>query len=164
MSRYRRLYMPGATYSFVVALENRQSTLLIDEIDRLRVAYRKVQRQYPFTTVAICILPDHLHAIWAMPPDDANYSKRWSLIKSHFSRGLPAAERSPSKRRQREKGIWQRRFWEHQIRDEQDLQNQIQYVHHNPVKHGLAQDAEDWPYSTIHKYERRVGKACVPTL
>ena len=152
MSRYIRLYTVGASYSFVVALEDRQSTLLVDEIDRLRAAYRKVQQQYPFKTLAICVLPDHLHAVWQMPQDDANYSKRWSLIKSHFSRGLPAAERSLSKKRHREKGIWQRRFWEHQIRNEQDLQNQIEYVHSNPVKHGLVQNANDWPYSTLHAY------------
>lgn len=151
MSRYKRVYQEAGTYFFTVALADRQSTLLVDEIARLRAAYGKVQKQYPFTTVAICILPDHIHAIWTMPEGDANFSLRWSLIKSHFSRGLPEQERSESKQRHREKGIWQRRFWEHQIRNEQDLHNHVNYTHQNPVKHRLVENAQDWPYSTLNR-------------
>src|SRR5207244_12765290 len=103
---------------FTVVLAQRPNNLLIDEIDRLRQIYKIVQQRYPFETVAICILPDHIHALWALPEGDANFSARWSSIKSGFSRGLGAQPRSPSKVNKREKGIWQRRYWEHAIRDE----------------------------------------------
>ena len=107
----------------------------------------------PFETVAICVLPEHLHAIWTLPPGDGDFSKRWQRIKGNFSRGLPTdAKRSESKRNRREKGIWQRRFWEHQIRDERDLQRHFDYVHFNPVKHGLVSRVVDWPYSSFHRH------------
>lgn len=156
MSFYRRSFIPGGTYFFTVTLADRHSFLLVEQIERLRAVYGKVQRAYPFETVAICILPEHIHAIWTLPPNDADYSRRWNLIKGNFSRGLPAAaERSASKLRQREKGIWQRRFWEHQIRDEEDLQRHVDYVHFNPVKHGLVQRVADWEYSSFHQWVSR---------
>jgi len=156
MSFYRRSFIPGATYFFTVTLADRRSQLLLDQIDRLRTVYGNVHQIYPFETVAICILPEHLHAIWTMPPDDADYSKRWNLIKGNFSRGLPASStRTASKIRQREKGIWQRRFWEHQIRDEQDLQRHVDYVHFNPVKHGLVKQVAGWKYSSFHQWVAR---------
>jgi putative transposase len=153
MPQYRRLYTPGATYAFTVTLTDRKSQLLIDEIDRFRRSYNKVKQRHPFSTIAFCILPDHLHVIWRMPENDANFSLRWNKIKSNFSRGLPAfIERSESQYRHREKGIWQRRFWEHQIRDEDDLVNHINYIHQNPVKHGYVKNAKDWQYSSIHYF------------
>ena len=101
------------------------------------------------------MLPDHLHTVWRLPEDDADFGVRWSLIKRAFSRGLPAAERSASKIAKREKGIWQRRFWEHQIRDEIDLQRHVDYIHFNPVKHGHAKRVVDWPHSSFHTYVER---------
>lgn len=102
------------------------------------------------------ILPDHLHTIWTMPPDDADYALRWRLIKTRFSRGLPKTEsRSDSRIAKGERGIWQRRYWEHQIRDEDDLQCHVDYIHINPVKHGYVERAADWPHSSIHRYIAR---------
>jgi REP-associated tyrosine transposase len=105
--------------------------------------------------VAICILPDHLHAIWSLPDNDADYALRWNLIKTGFSRGLTAVRGSSSKVRKREKGIWQRRYWEHTIRNENDLTRHIDYIHFNPVKHGLVQRVCDWPHSSFHQYVKR---------
>lgn len=152
MSRYRRILVPGATYFFTVALADRKSCLLVEEIDRLRKAYGGVHRSLPFTTIAVAVLPDHIHAVWKLPEGDADYSLRWSRIKAEFSRGLPAVERSPSKQQRREKGIWQRRFWEHQIRDHIDLERHVDYIHYNPVKHGLGSRVSDWPHSSFHRY------------
>jgi putative transposase len=160
MSRYRRAIIQGGTFFFTVTLAERQSDLLIRRIDLLRHAYGSVQQRYPFETIAICILPDHLHAIWELPAGDADFSKHWSLIKSDFSRALPSApNRSPSKTAKREKGIWQRRYWEHAVRDQNDLTRHIDYVHFNPVKHGLVSRVSDWPHSSFHQY---VGRGELP--
>jgi len=156
MSRYRRCLIPGATYFFTITLSDRSSSLLVDEIDRFRTAYRQVVSRLPVETIAICVMPDHVHAIWTLPIDDADYSKRWNLIKGAFSRGLCAkVDRSPSQSSKREKGIWQRRFWEHHIRDDDDLKRHVDYVHFNPVKHGLVMQANDWPYSSFHRFVKR---------
>ncbi|WP_374536339.1 REP-associated tyrosine transposase [Chitinimonas taiwanensis] len=123
-------------------------------MDALRQAFRTVRQRHPFDIIAMVVLPDHLHAIWTLPPDDVAYAMRWSLIKAAFSRQMPAGESirdSRLRKRERERGIWQRRYWEHQIRDEADLQAQVDYIHFNPVKHGYVQIAADWPYSTIHR-------------
>ena len=126
------------------------------EIDRLRRVYGAVQRERPFETLAICVLADHLHAIWSMPEGDRDYPLRWSLIKSGFSRGLAAKiPPSESKLRKREKGIWQRRYWEHAIRNDDDLGQHLNYIHYNPVKHGLVARVADWPYSSFHRYVER---------
>lgn len=153
MSRYRRSLVGGGTFFFTVTLDGHRSTLLVEHIERLRAVYGRVQRDYPFETVVICVLPDHLHAVWTLPTDDADFSLRWSLIKAGFSRGLSVAlRRSESKVVKREKGIWQRRFWEHQIRDNLDLQRHVDYIHFNPVKHGHVARVVDWPYSSFHRY------------
>lgn len=153
MSRYRRSLVGGGTFFFTVALADRSSALLVEKIERLRASYRRVQRDHPFETVAICVLPDHLHAVWRLPVDDADFSLRWRLIKAAFSRGLSVSlHRSASKVGKREKGIWQRRFWEHQIRDDLDLQRHVDYIHFNPVKHGHVARTVDWPYSSFHRY------------
>lgn len=155
MSEYRRFRQVGGTYFFTLTLADRQSSLLVDEIARLRRAYAEVAVGLPFETVAICVLPDHLHAIWTLPEGDDDFSSRWAQIKSRFSRGLPAMPRTASKVRHRDKGIWQRRFWEHCIRDEEDLQRHVDYVHFNPVKHGLVRSVQDWPYSSFHRFVER---------
>jgi putative transposase len=156
MSRYRRSLVAGGTFFFTVTLADRHSSLLVEHIERLRSVYMCVQREHPFETVAICVLPDHLHAVWTLPAGDADFSLRWSLIKAGFSRGLAASiRRSASKVVKREKGIWQRRFWEHQIRDELDLQRHVDYIHFNPVKHGHVVRVVDWPYSSFHRNVER---------
>jgi putative transposase len=142
----------GGTYFFTLTLQDRKSNLLVRDIDRFRAVYQRVAERHPFGTVAICILPDHLHAVWTLPDGDADFAQRWSLIKRGFSTGLDAPmDRTPSKIVRREKGIWQRRFWEHQIRDEKDLENHINYTYFNPVKHGYVQRVADWPHSSFHR-------------
>src|SRR5438105_3872034 len=148
MPEYRRCLVAGATYFFTVTVAHRPSTLLVQEIDRLRHAYVTIANKLPFTTVAICVMPDHIHALWTLPPGDADYSIRWSQIKAGFSRGLPlSSTRSASLVSKRERGVWQRRFWEHQVRDEEDLRRHIDYIHFNPVKHGYVQAASNWRFS-----------------
>ncbi len=151
MSRYRRSRIAGGTYFFTVALAGRHGSALIDNIDRLRDAYRKVSERQPFETIAICILPDHLHAIWELSEGDADFSGRWSQIKRGFSWGMEPRLVTESKRERREKGIWQRRFWEHQIRDDEDLRRHVEYTYYNPVKHGLVSRVADWPYSSFQR-------------
>jgi putative transposase len=155
MSWYRRAKAKGGTFFFTVALADRSSDLLVQRIDLFRRAYASVQTRYPFKTLAICILPEHLHAIWSLPNEDSDFSLRWNLIKSNFSRGLPSARRSSSKALRREKGIWQRRYWEHTIRDDNDLARHVDYIHFNPVKHGLVARVVDWPHSSFHRYVAR---------
>jgi len=156
MSNYRRAWVPGGTYFFTVALANRRSRLLVDAIPLLRKVYVEAGNRLPFQTVAICVLPDHLHAIWTLPEGDSDFAQRWALIKSGFSRALPAAVNiSASKSRKREKGIWQRRFWEHRIRDDEDLARHVDYIHCNPIKHGLVTQVSDWPYSSFHRHVAR---------
>src|SRR2546421_3001088 len=153
MSRYRRAKIEGGIFFFTVALADRSSDLLIRHIDRIRQVYRSVQARLPFETNAVCILPDHIHAVWSLPSGDADYASRWRLIKSGFSRDLaPARWRSTSKLVKREKGIWQRRFWEHTIRDDADFERHVDYIHFNPVKHGYVNRVSNWPYSTFHGY------------
>jgi putative transposase len=156
MSRYRRVKIAGGTFFFTVVLADRSSNLLIQHIDRFRRTYQSVHNLRPFETIAICILPDHLHAVWSLPQGDADFSLRWSMIKSGFTRGLPAdAVRTASDRRRRERGIWQRRYWEHAIRDDSDLARHVDYVHYNPVKHGYVSRVRDWPHSSFHRFVER---------
>ena len=142
-------------FFFTVVLGDRSGKLLIEEIDRLRQAYRIVQERRPFETIAICILPDHIHAVWTLPEFDSDFATRWSLIKSGFSRGIDAKPGSQSQVSKREKGIWQRRYWEHAIRDDADLERHIDYIHFNPVKHGHVRRVADWPYSSFHRFVER---------
>ena len=156
MTNYRRAQIKGATYFFTVACsERKNNSLLTDNIDALRHAFRKVKAAHPFTIDAICVLPEHLHCIWTLPPHDANFAIRWSLIKSAFSRQLPKGEkRSQSSQKRKERGIWQRRFWEHVIRDDEDYIRHVDYIHWNPVKHGWVNQAKKWRYSSFHQYVR----------
>ena len=151
--RYRRTKIKGGTYFFTLNLAERKKTLLIDEIDKLRYTINKVKKRHPFKLDAMVILPDHLHALITMPMNDEDYPKRWRLIKSGFSRQLPKNERiNNSRKTKNERGIWQRRYWEHYIRDNNDYQKHIAYIHYNPVKHGYVKQAKNWPYSTLHYY------------
>jgi REP-associated tyrosine transposase len=157
---YRRSLAPGGTFFFTVNLADRQSDLLTTHIELLRKATRSVRQRRPFKIIAMVVMPDHLHAIWRLPDEDADYPTRWALIKAGFSRDLPKTESiRASRSRKRERGVWQRRYWEHQIRDDEDLARHVAYVHFNPVKHGHVERAADWPYSTIHRFirERRIS-------
>ena len=156
MPQYIRPRVPGASVFFTLALADRQSELLVRDVVRLRQAVRQTQADWPFAIVAMVVLPDHLHAIWQMPENDTDYATRWRLVKARFSAGLAAADhRSPSKVSKGEKGIWQRRYWEHHIRSDTDFTAHVQYCWHNPVKHGLVSRAVDWPYSSIHRDIKR---------
>lgn len=153
VSDYRRSFVPGGTFFFTVNLADRRSRRLIDSIDALRRAFRSVRALHPFTVDAIVIMPDHLHAIWTLPPGDADYSTRWRLIKAAFSHAIdPLEQRSKSRAAKGERGIWQRRFWEHTVRDGNDFARHCDYIHFNPVKHGYVQTAREWPYSSLHRF------------
>jgi putative transposase len=154
--RYRRSRAPGGTWFFTVNLADRHADLLVRHIDDLRAAVETVKGRHPFSVVAMVVLPEHLHAVWRLPPGDGDYPLRWSQIKAGFSRRLPKTDRvGVSRRSKRERGIWQRRYWEHQIRDEADLARHVDYIHYNPVKHGWVERAADWPHSTLHGYIER---------
>lgn len=154
--RYRRADVAGGTYFFTVNLAERRSDTLVRHIDGLRAVMTTVKAAHPFSVVAMVVLPEHLHAIWRLPPGDADFPLRWSLIKAGFSRGLAKGESiRASRQKKRERGIWQRRYWEHQIRDEADLTRHVDYIYYNPVKHGWVTRAVDWPHSTLHGYIER---------
>ncbi len=153
MSNYRRNRVPGGTYFFTVNLLDRSSRLLTENIDAFRAAVRQVRARNPFHIDAWTVLPDHTHCVWTLPPGDTDYSARWKAIKIAFAKTLPKTERLSAVRlRKGERGIWQRRFWEHTIRDERDYAAHIDYVHINAFKHGLVRRVADWPYSTFHRY------------
>lgn len=155
---YRRAQTPGATYFFTVGTYCRQEILTRpDVMSVLRAALREVQHQHPFRIDAMVMLPDHLHAIWTLPPGDANFAIRWSILKRNVSqaaRHLVAQTQSNSRVKRREIDFWQRRYWEHLIRDDTDFDRHVDYVHFNPVKHGHVDRVIDWPYSTFHRYVR----------
>ena len=153
MSHYTRLVVPGGTYFFTVRLQDRGSRLLTDQVDLLRSSVRLAQKRWPFVIAAAVVLPDHLHMIWTLPQNDPDFSKRWRMIKSTFSRHVEGpSDVSPSLARRGEKGIWQRRFWEHTVRVEDDLKRCVDYVHWNPRKHNVAARVQDWPWSTFHRF------------
>lgn len=155
MPNYRRARIPGASYFFTVNLADRTSRLLVDHAELLRFAFRETKRELSFRIDAIVILPDHLHCIWTLPPEDADFSIRWQRVKMRFSRGIARGESvSPSRVAKGERGIWQRRFWEHLIRDEADHEAHVNYIHYNPVKHGHVGRVADWPYSSFHGFVR----------
>jgi len=155
MTNYRRYRLKGGYYFFTVALAERRGRLLTENIQGLRTAFREVKDAHPFTMEAVVILPDHLHCIWTLPEGDDDFSTRWRQIKAAFSRQLPKTERrSKSRLNKGERGIWQRRFWEHAIRDELDYQRHVDYIHYNPVKHGYVTRVADWRYSSFHRFVR----------
>jgi len=155
MANYRRNFLPGASYFFTVNLADRRLRLLTEHIGTLGSAFRETRARQPFTIDAIVILPDHLHAIWTLPEDDADFALRWRLIKLAFSRALPRGERILRSRAEKgERGIWQRRYWEHTLRDETDFARHVDYIHFNPVKHGHVMRVLDWPHSSFHRMVR----------
>jgi putative transposase len=159
MPRYIRPRLNGATIFFTLALADRKSDLLVRDIDRLRLAVALTLRERPFHIDAWVVLPDHLHAVWTLPETDSDYATRWRLIKARFSHDFsPSERRSASKVRHGEKGIWQRRFWEHHIRDADDYARHVEYCWFNPVKHSLAEHPADWPHSSLHR-DLREGRA-----
>jgi putative transposase len=155
MTAYRRSRIAGGTYFFTVNLADRRLSLLTVRIDLLKAAFRYTRHRHPFTTDAVVVLPDHLHAMWTLPEGDGDFATRWRLIKANFSRGLPPSEHiSASRSRKQERGIWQRRYWEHTIRDEDDFARHMDYIHFNPVKHGQVEHAANWPHSSFRRMVR----------
>jgi putative transposase len=146
MTNYRRNFLSGGSFFFTVNLAQRRLRLLTTHIDLLRQAFRDVRRRHAFDLQAIVVWPDHLHAVWTLPVGDSDFALRWRLIKTIFSRGLPVGERiSASRAGKGERGLWQRRYWEHTLRDEGDLARHVDYIHFNPVKHGHVNRVKDWP-------------------
>ena len=157
--RYRRSNTPGATYFFtVVTFQRRPLFAVPDNAALLKSALRYVMARRPFTIDAFVMLPDHLHCMWTLPPGDADFATRWMLVKSHFSRQCSASYKTPPSAARRAKGeqtVWQRRYWEHQIRDEADFAAHCDYIHYNPVKHGLVARPADWVHSSFARFVKR---------
>jgi putative transposase len=152
MTNYRRNFLSGGSFFFTVNLADRRLRLLTAHVGTLRRAFRDVRRRHPFDLQAIVVLPDHLHAVWTLPEGDSDFALRWRLIKTIFSHALSLDERvSASRAGKGERGIWQRRYWEHTLRDEGDLARHVDYIHFNPVKHGHVKRVMDWPYSSFHR-------------
>ena len=148
--------MPGGTFFFTVTTLDRRRGVLTKNIAVLRDVFAQEKKRRPFTIDAIVVLPDHLHCLWTLPPGDSDFSSRWREIKARFSARVASGESLSTRRRIKgERGIWQRRFWEHVIRDERDFERCADYIHWNPVKHGRAQHPLDWPHSSLHRYVER---------
>lgn len=158
MSTYVRAYVPGGTFFFTV-VTNFRRPILVDFISRaaLRHAFEETRVAYPFEMLAIVLLPDHLHCIWSLPEGDSDFSTRWRLVKSRFTRSFlraDGAETIPgrSRRKHAERGIWHRRFWERTVRDQDEFERMCHYIHYNPVNHGLVRCPHEWPYSSFHRF------------
>ena len=157
MSQYRRVWTPGGTYFFTLVTHNRQSFFQNSICrDALRKAITDIKQQYAFEIHGWVLLPEHMHCIWQLPDGDSDYGKRWSLIKAGFSRRMHASGFKPnvvnaSQNKRHEAGFWQRRFWEHLIKDEDDYRTHMDYLHYNPVKHGYVCTVQDWPFSSFHR-------------
>ncbi|WP_273205158.1 REP-associated tyrosine transposase [Marinobacter subterrani] len=152
MMNYRRNRVQGGTYFFTVVTANRAPVFSsATAVACLRSSFSSVKRCFPFSIEAMVVLPDHLHSIWTLPEDDHDFSRRWRLIKTGFTKrvkdvpGLPTCEN---------RSLWQKRFWEHTIRDGRDFERHVDYIHFNPVKHGYVARASDWPYSSFHRFVR----------
>ena len=160
MSDYRRWYVPGGTFFFTVVTYQRRRFLTTDLARQcLREAIDHVRQTRPFTVVAIVLLPEHLHAVWSLPPGDSNYSVRWQKIKERFTRAYLAAggrdsTTTLSQQRHQQRGLWQKRFWEHTCQDEEAIKECVDYLHYNPVKHRLVARVNDYPWSTFHRFVR----------
>ncbi len=156
MTQYRRLLLPGATYFFTVRLEQRGATTLTDEIDALRFAYARAVQEFPVTCHAMVVLPDHIHAVWTEPEGAVWYSERWSRIKARFTHAVAVPDpQRPSITAKRERGLWQRRFYEHAIRTEDEFGRAIDHCRLNPVRHGLVTDPDLWRFSSFAKARAR---------
>ena len=153
MPDYRRNRIPGGTYFFTVNLLQRNSQLLVEHIESLREAIRMVRKNKPFHIDCWVVLPEHMHCIWTLPVGDADYASRWKAIKTAFSKTIPKTEHLSAVRLAKgERGIWQRRYWEHTIKNDADYAAHMHYVHINPLKHGLVKRVADWPYSSFHHW------------
>lgn len=155
MVLYRRSRIANAPYFLTLTLRDRRSSLLVDHIAVLREAFRETRRQRPFESIAVVVLPDHLHWLCALPEGDADFSSRVRLVKRHFTLGLLSAGLALDRDARGEYRLWQRRFWAHTIRDDEDRQRHVDYIHYNPVKHGLVAAVGDWPHSSFGRFVRQ---------
>jgi putative transposase len=161
MPNYRRARLPGGSYFFTIVTYNRRPLFHDESAQRLlREAISVVRIDRPFKIDSFCLLPDHLHTIWTLPEDDNNFSQRWGAIKGHFSRKYREQHnehvvQSGSRLIRGEQAFWQRRFWEHLIRDKDDFRRHFDYIHYNPVKHGLVETVAEWPWSSFHRCVRQ---------
>jgi len=158
MPNYRRWFVPGGTF-FFTCVTHMRARFLTDEAarDSLHEALAEIQERYPFEIVAIVLLPDHLHTVWSLPSGDARYPTRWRRIKAEFTerwleRGRVELSQSVSRANRSMRGIWQKRYWEHTVRDEADLERCVNYIHWNPCKHSLVSRVSDWPWSSFHRF------------
>ncbi len=159
MPNYRRARVPGPTYFFTVNLRDRSSDLLIREIDLLREAVRATRLRHPFHIDAWVVLPEHMHCMWTLPPGDADFALRWKVIKFAFAKRVPLTEtRTINQQRRRERGIWQRRYWEHLIRDERDYQRHFDYIHYNPSNTGMS---NGWRTGPIRAFTAPWHRVCI---
>jgi putative transposase len=160
MPNYRRAIVPGGSFFFTVVVHRRRP--LFDQpaaTALLGSVFRRCLMRWPFTVNAVVLLPDHLHTIWSLPPGDSDYSKRWGWLKKEFTKswlqiGGQDYVVSEGRKRQRRRGIWQPRFWEHTLEDEDDFEAHFDYIHWNPVKHGHVDCPHQWPHSSFHRYVR----------
>mgnify|MGYP001043466595 CR=1 FL=1 len=152
---YRRAFVPGGSFFFTLVTEKRRPVFSdAESVDLLRKAFRQVKEKRPFVIHAMVVLPDHLHTIWTLPPDDGDFATRWRLIKTWFTKNCAdSLRKTPTAARIRKNGqaIWQHRYWEHLLRDDDDFNRHMDYVHYNPVKHGYVRSPADWPYSSFHR-------------
>ena len=155
MVLYRRNFLPGGTFFFTATLADRRSCALVENIGLLRYAFRMTRHERPFSVEAVVVLPDHLHIVMTLPPDDADFPGRWKRCKSLFTRLVAKRGDAGPQNRRGEYTLWQRRYWEHTIRDESDLVRHIDYIHFNPVRHQLVSQIDEWPYSSFHHYVRQ---------
>jgi len=157
--QYRRANISGASYFFTLVTEKRQQLFLDDiNVNLLRQAFRHVMKKRPFVIDAAVILPEHLHCIWTLPANDADFSTRWRLIKTWFTKHCDEKYKNiPNQARikKQQQAIWQHRYWEHYLRDQTDFEHHVNYIHYNPVKHGYVKCPSDWRYSSIHRYIRQ---------
>ncbi|MDC9728227.1 MAG: transposase [Methyloprofundus sp.] len=156
--QYRRFFVKQGCYFFTLVTESRRPIFADpNAVILLREAFKKVMLKRPFSIDAIVVLPDHIHCIWTLPEGDADFSTRWRLIKTYFTKHYPQTIPVTNKNRinRRQQVIWQHRYWEHVLRDEKDLNRHIEYIHYNPVKHGYAASVVDWQASSFHAYVRR---------
>ena len=153
---YRRAFTPGGSFFFTLVTHQRRPVFISGEtVEVLRNAFRAVRASRPFEIDAIVVMPDHLHCIWTLPPSDADFSTRWRLVKTWFTKHCEPTQRpmpSPTQQARRAQAIWQQRYWEHRLRDEADVAHHVDYIHYNPVKHGLAASPMDWPYSSFQRH------------
>jgi len=154
MVRYRRNFVAGGTFFFTLTLRDRASRVLVEHADALREAFRAARQRHPFAIEAVVVLPEHLHLVMTLPPEDDGYEARIRFIKGRFSHRVAQLGVPILRNVRGEYDLWQRRYWEHTIRDEEDMQHHVDYIHFNPVKHGHALRAADWPHSSIHRYVR----------